>query len=825
MPPRKSKSKSPSRPPAAPVCYTLDLQGPPLVLDARLLDSDANHHAEEEEETYREETYGSLRPTCGRREGAVAVLAPNQHILCVMGGVPAGDVSAVRKAAKEGDQENAREVAAAAPAASGAAQEEKETERRPAKKSKTTTADSSSKERTGKSASTVGAKKPPTLSASGKTKTKKQSATDAKDTKPTSQDPPAQSTAQQQDNHGNKEEASLPPESWRSVVPLVECYDMAQKEWFVPLGLQRRLAQSLKWSCLSTPAVLSWESVPVFGEQNGIHNPATNRTRPGSLTDESGKSTGGDPSSTAPQRPTLQESLRDVGPAEVCVIGGWNGVKRLSHVVEYVLDVPDSNHNGATLPVVKSLPLPPVTNHSLTNVKGKLYLFGGETADGTSNQLYLLENTKLQKCYEVNQPNTAGPMRSQTSLLASVTPFHNVSNNHTFGDHSNLDSYPDLPTALNLPGWTCTSVGGHPPQPNALTAPTSLMNSRGPSPSSRPATATLPTVVPVSRKQSSTVQEEATLTQVIQVVPPPPPRAGHAAAVLGNRFLIFVGGKQLVMPSAAAAVPGKGGKKSTKGGKKGGEAEEEAGEYPKVKLLSDVVAFDTEGGWWVQVKVTGGEAPCARHGAALCTLPVEPPASSGNPNNTSTSRVNHLSGGLSTTAQSWLTGAALPRELLLHGGRDEHGKVCQDAWVLHCTTRGSALLDTDPESNVPVLPLRWVRVRAERPVTPISIPVVAEQPSAKKSASRQGKTKKSGSNSSTSSVTPAAALQPIEKVSLLPARAGHSLVPVAHREVWIVGGTDDNNNNENSKKDCPMVRISVPPLQFVVEEAVTAAAF
>lgn len=195
----------------------------------------------------------------------------------------------------------------------------------------------------------------------------------------------------------------------------------------------------------------------------------------------------------------------------------------------------------------------------------------------------------------------------------------------------------------------------------------------------------------------------------------PPPRAAHGSCCLSQRYVVVVCGRRVMWagdgadsalsggrggstsPGKAAAAKGsaaraasvnKRGAPAGKAGETSGEGGAAAGTAPAASTatltaLSDVAIFDTLLSAWVPVCVTGGSGPRGRYAAAVAAVPTS---------------VMHQ------------------REVLVLGGLDAAGHVCNDAWLLQIVSGAEGeLTDAAKEAGggaaaASVITARWVRL-------------------------------------------------------------------------------------------------------------------
>lgn len=200
-------------------------------------------------------------------------------------------------------------------------------------------------------------------------------------------------------------------------------------------------------------------------------------------------------------------------------------------------------------------------------------------------------------------------------------------------------------------------------------------------------------------------------------LPGPSPRSSHAVAVLQNRYIVYFGGRQCVLPAAVGAPQGKNKSKSgTAGGNAAGGArrgkargggkseskekdgkgsrragggrkdsvvlDEEEEDLPTLQLYGDLAVYDTEMRGWIQVRVVGSDTPSPRYGAAMCVLP--PPLPSPSPN---------------LNASSAVPLPTVSHELVLHGGFGEKDVILRDMWIVQVLVGWNSEESTASTSN------------------------------------------------------------------------------------------------------------------------------
>lgn len=491
----------------------------------------------------------------------------------------------------------------------------------------------------------------------------------------------------------------------------------------------------------------------------------------------------------SPPQPDPPPAWMSVSPTEVVVVGGWDGVKRLATVMSYSTGVtpPDASPLDldyfSSLPTVTELPqLPALSHHTATIVRDRLYVYGGNTLQGCSDALFVVDGGHLQHAYEEQQTRLlvensrqfGNPALARNARLGAALPPKELTNV--------LESAREgRPTSSS---WSCGRVQWPPVQ-------------------EEPAITSVSEGATAVRSSTSNMGNSANRSPPRAIiVPRPAPRSSHCACCLYNRFLIIFGGRQLVLPeaggsaghfhstghgSAAKAAPKKAPKPKRGGSRGKGYTVVDEGPHPALALLNDVAAFDCEEQMWVQVRITGGEAPAPRYGAAMCTILPE-----GLPPN-------------------------LTREIVLHGGIGAGEEPLQDMWVLSAVATGGVgkngavktLLEEDPRCGAPTLQMRWVRVRTERhDAAPTDGPEVAHGvlPSLGVATAAAGTV--------TSSVGSAEVVKP----SPILARALHALVCTRSREVYVVGGVPGVGSDPP-----PLTCVKLPSLAVATEVPIPQA--
>ena len=337
-------------------------------------------------------------------------------------------------------------------------------------------------------------------------------------------------------------------------------------------------------------------------------------------------------------------------PVRAFVDGGWAAGRRLAGTVAFVPASQDADASSTLLALSTSCDRTRRSHHSVTEVQGVRYRFGGETQEGTVAALEPLEEAAL--------PSPHAKDSRQNSSHAS-------SNNTANGEMS-----------------TKTAAAESPPSP------------RLGSPPARP-----PSSVPQQQQQ--------------QQVPPPRAVHG-ACCLCQRYLLIFGGrrvdlhgggadsgrtrspsGKERSISPGKASVAGKAAARAAAVSKRGAPADKggdtsTATSAAGVAVLTahrDVAVYDTRLRAWLPVRVTGGSGPCARYAAAFTAVP--------------------------TSTSAGVAAAMNHREALLLGGIDAAGQTCADAWLLQILSGADGELANAPAANagtLPVVTVRWVRL-------------------------------------------------------------------------------------------------------------------
>lgn len=632
------------------------------------------------------------------------------------------------------------------------------------------------------------------------------------------------------------------PDEYRSCFPLVECFDIASRSWFIPKGERRRAAVNngvVRWPTQGG-VVVQWGSRarPAHYDGSPAVNSSTTEAKKGGKAQDT--TTGGwKKDLPTPMSLTVKhgnESLPEDGPSSVWVIGGWDGSHRLSTVLEYnvsaKVQLPEGG--GATtaeekaaleraelvissIPQVSELHLTPFSHGSVTLIKNRCYIFGGNTVHGATDDLYVAENARPAADATYSTPfygEQVGRLGfGDTSLPASTTPGPS-------GLHPVFD-----PNCLELSSWDCRPVSGaatlHPrssPWTEAAKSNSAPVSTPGlgakelgqatPDPNFS-SSALLPNRVspPMlgSAIQNMTMSSgnlmpfspsAAAQPVVLNTLPGPIPRSSHAAVALQDRYLVIFGGRQLILPPEAgiersrskslprSKAPPSGKKPKEKGGIRGNSkgrgrsnsvVDEDEDMLPTLQLLNDLAVYDSELRGWVRVKITG-ESPPPRYAAAMCELPIT------NERSPTVSTAKHFGDYSVTTNDMASFSAAMrstqqqpvilgPRDMVLHGGYGENEVILSDMWILQATGKGlnGSLIEVDAETGVPTMPFRWIRVLPdEGPPSRVPSPAAVEGSGAERVSPHERK----------------------RFVPQFPSRAQHAIVATTQSEVFILGGVE-----------------------------------
>lgn len=417
----------------------------------------------------------------------------------------------------------------------------------------------------------------------------------------------------------------------------------------------------------------------------------------------SGTGTAPPESAQSPAASTVPAAVAVRPPAEVLLLGGWDGAERLATLLTYYTgDIPTGSSDtdvaaAYTLPEVSALAaFPAVCHHSCTSVKGVVYCFGGNTLAGCVNDLWALDSAQLRAAHlreleaqlqrqqqDLRDRKASSVAARSFAMGASISPVSH--RNEELQQAILLSRVQAAAAKATIPGCDTGAGSAHGRAAVATAAAAGGWQcdrvlwppaAAPPTPPSEPDQSTTSATVSVTAPSDPAHPPPAECDP--RLLPPAPPaRSSHAAGCLGGRFLVIFGGRQLILPVDSNAVDSKGkrGGKSAAGkrpppaakpaaaaakGKKAGKNaasapptaswEEDETALPQLLLLDDVAVFDTETRRWLQATVSGGEAPAARYGAATCALP----AANGGPS----------------------------AELLVHGGVGAGGEVLGDAWIL-----------------------------------------------------------------------------------------------------------------------------------------------
>lgn len=631
------------------------------------------------------------------------------------------------------------------------------------------------------------------------------------------------------------------PAEYRTVLPLVECFNIAESAWFIPVGVQDRASLCrglIRWptqsgavvawgdnnaspGCVGKPPLASVRSPMASAHREPSEllvkplSPVASASRSLLPNELQGIAEKEAEAAAAQQRPRWD------GPAAAWVVGGWDGMRRLSTVFDYTTCTPGAV--SADEVVMSSIPqvselvtLPPISHASLTSIRDHWYLFGGNTVAGCTADLYVIDGPRLRQ--------------NEFRISRELSP---LSVSSPLGRHSARRS-PGLGNSL----WECRMLGG-----TVSTAPgVSVPSIRDVETSAYDPDSTRNLSPGVSIASPS--PPAATMAPL----PAPPPRSSHAATVLQNRYLVIFGGRQLILPQQEPAARGRskgaaGRKTSVKGAKekepknmKGRppppppDLDEEL--LPSVKLLNDVAVYDTEMRSWVQVRITGTDCPAPRYGAAMGAIPPataarKEPTRDLQQESMSIQSLQHIGHNMrSRENPSSAANGPTPREIVVHGGFGDRDTVLNDLWVLHATSKGSggSLVEMEGgSSGNAMITFRWIRVEHEvPPATPVVVfPPTSSRPS-------------SGAGAPPSSESPHHAETPPPIPMQFPSRAQHSLVVTTSRIVYLIGGIEPfippyvqtrplHSCVTSSKTD--LVSIQLPSLETVMETAARRGSF
>jgi hypothetical protein len=371
-------------------------------------------------------------------------------------------------------------------------------------------------------------------------------------------------------------------------------------------------------------------------------------------------------------------------PTHAWVDGGWGNGHRLAYRQAFVLVgdsyVEPSRADRAAIAATRS-------HHTVTAVQGVRYRFGGEMQDGT---VAALERVEADAPTVPLTPLPEGESDGISRTAAAVAP-HNS---------------------------TATSDSPPPARPESS------------------ASAYDGTPMPASPSPQPQQQQQQA----------PPPRAAHGACCLCQRYLIVFGGRRVDLQddgvdaarapsSSGKAGGGSGGRVTGSAGKasaaskaatsaskrgapagKGGDgsgsgtdATSTTATTAVLTALKDVAVYDTRLAVWLPVVITGGPGPRPRYAAAVAAVP-------------------------SSTSPIVAGSAVQHREVLVVGGLDGSGQVCDDAWLLQILSGADSELADAPDNNtaaagggaaskeggsaatatsagsLPVVTARWVRL-------------------------------------------------------------------------------------------------------------------
>lgn len=523
------------------------------------------------------------------------------------------------------------------------------------------------------------------------------------------------------------------------------------------------------------------------------------------------------------------------GPSAVWVIGGWDGLRRLSTLLDYNVGNPTrqegqqlqhrrvgpSGSNSAffdenaeliltSIPQVVDLPvLPPVTHATATLVKDRWYVFGGNTVSGALDDLYVVEGNRLREAMLESQrvgDFLGGVSTGETQVWGGAG---GAGGNNAISARRGSRQRSSQMTQVHHPsGWDCKPISGAAcagmgavNTTNSTSSPLRdsdmygdhevsavfSANSRA-TPSNFGGTASM-------MIGASTAAASPPVT-VKNNLPGPAPRSSHAAVALHGRYLIIFGGRQLVLPhtepagrsrsksvqrkAPVAKKGGKEGKDSHKGGK-GNKlppppVDEDEEMLPTLKLLDDLAVYDTELRGWVQVRVVGSDHPPARYGAAMCVIPPPPAATATSHafeslQEVSVGSINFQPHRRNESSNSNASSLG-PKEVVLHGGFGEKDVILNDMWVLQAIGRGQGGSLVEVDATSGVPTLRVRWVRVQREALPADS---AENSRTSSVPLAGGVVASSHSNNNNNNTAPVSAVVPPGGAAVAPSGPGATL--------------------------------------------------
>lgn len=613
------------------------------------------------------------------------------------------------------------------------------------------------------------------------------------------------------------------PAEFKTDFPLVECFRIHSSSWYIPAGEQRRAAACggvIRWPTQSG-LLVAWQGVPATGAALPSEIPPSRPPLPIPLSSAQETAT---PTTSRGVKTTSDSPLKDLprgnppveparpasaplnqkkweGPASVFVVGGWDGRRRLSTIFDYNISsmepsAEDANNSelvlGSIPQVTDLVSLPPLSNATATFVKDRWFVFGGNTVNGCTDDLYLIESSRLREAAEAQSTDNTGensPWGSSKTKAVAVT-----NQNASVVWECHPISGADYAAMFALGGGTnvpSRETEGLSEREASTTL--SANNSRG-SPSNF--TVTGPSIMGTL----GSGQNSAPPT-INNQLPGPPPRSSHSATAFQGRYIVFFGGRQLVLPHPEP--PGRGRSKSVqkkpppprKGKEKDGKGkgakgpivpvDEDEEMLPTLKLLSDVSMYDTEIKGWVQVRVVGSDLPPPRYAAAMCVVPPPLPAHPPTAN-----AFESIQPEVSVASMSFRQrregnahgGSGASRELVMHGGFGEQDTILSDLWILQFTGKGQggSIVEVDASSGIPTAPVRWIRV------TPETIPV---SPSNSTGAASTAQANSSRNLSPGLPAVDSSVHQGPDSITVdFPPRAQHAIVATSNRDIFILGG-------------------------------------